>query len=333
MALRVGLLGLGMMGKCHHDTYGKLKGVKVTAICDVSEQKRRGEVGNGFGTVDTSKYKLYSKAEELFGDKEVDVVDVCLPTYLHAKYSIAGLLAGKHVFCEKPMARTSGEAKQMIAAAKKSGKRLYLSHCIRFWPSYVKAREIVLSGKYGRVQTARFCRLSPLPGWSWENWLQDDAKSGRSALDLHIHDADFVQYLFGKPKSVLSVGSGISKKGIDHIVTRYEYAGDRLITAEGAWEYAPGFPFSMTFSIAMEGGTLDMTRDLALTLYPQKGKAQPVKVPKGDGYEGELKHFVECIGRNVDSDVAPPASAMNSVQLVEAELESIRTGKPVSVRF
>lgn len=332
MTIQVGILGLGMMGKCHHDTYAKLKGIKVAAICDGDEKKRGGDVG-GFGKVDMSKYKIYAEAGELFADPAIDVVDIDLPTYLHAKYAIAALQAGKHVICEKPMARTSAEARQMIAAAKKTGKKLFLAHCIRFWPAYVKAREIILSGKYGRVLSARFCRISPLPGWSWQGWLHDDAKSGRCALDLHVHDADFVQYLFGKPKSVLSLGGGLTKKGLDHIITSYEYGGGRFVTAEGAWEYAPSFPFSMTFSIAMETATLDMTRDLVLSLCPLKGKAQPVKVPKGDGYEYELKHFADCIRRNADSDVVPPESALHSLQLVEAEIESVRAGKPVTVKF
>ena len=332
MTIQVGILGLGMMGKCHHDTYAKIKGIKVAAICDGDDKKRRGDVGV-FGKVDMSKYKVYRAAEELLSDPAIDVIDITLPTYLHAPYTIAALQAGKHVICEKPMARTSAEARQMIAVAKKTGQKLFLAHCLRFWPSYVKAREIILSGKYGRVLTARFCRLSPLPAWSWQNWLQDDSKSGRAALDLHIHDADFVQYLFGKPKAVLSLGGGLVKKGYDHITTSYEYDGGRFVTAEGAWEYAPSFPFSMTFSIAMEGATLEMTRDLALAVCPMKGKAQPVKVPKGDGYEYELKHFAECIRRNADSDVIPPESALHSVQLVEAEIASAQSRKPVAVKF
>jgi len=221
----------------------------------------------------------------------------------------------------------------MCTAAKKSGRKLFLAHCIRFWPSYVKAREIVLSGKYGAVVTARFCRISPKPLWSWENWLHAPAKSGLSALDLHIHDADFVQYLFGKPKAVVSQGIGLQPGGIDHIITRYVYRRDQFITAEGAWEYHAGFPFSMTFHIAMEKATLDMTRDTKLMLYPMKGNPKEVKEPKGDGYERELQQILDCLRANRDSDVVTPESAMNSVKLVEAELASCRSGKPVAVRF
>ncbi len=333
MTIRVGLLGMGMMGKCHHDTYAKIKGVRVEAVCDADAEKRKGQIGHDFGEIDVSGYRVYSRAEQLLADPNLDVIDISLPTFLHAKYTIAALRAGKHVICEKPMARSAAEAKSMVAAARKTGKKLFLAHCIRFWPSYAKAREIVQSGRYGSVRTARFCRLSGLPGWSWKNWLQQSSKSGLCALDLHIHDADFVMYLFGKPKSVLSVAGGLRPGSLDHIITAYNYGGGRLISAEGAWEYASGYPFSMTFSIAMERATLDMTRDLKLMIYPVGGSPKEVKVPAGDGYLHELRHFIECIHAGEDSPIIPPESALNSIQLVEAEIKSARTGKPVTVRF
>lgn len=333
MTIKVGVLGLGMMGKVHFDTYAKLKGARVEAVCDVDAKKRQGDIGHGFGSIDLAKRKIYTAMDELFADPSLDVIDVCMPTYLHAKCSIAAMKAGKHVICEKPMARTSAEAREMIAASKKTNRKLFLAQCIRFWPSYVKAREIVLSGQYGRVMTARFCRLSGLPNWSWQNWLQDPGKSGRCSLDLHVHDVDFIQYLFGKPKSVLSRTGGLHKGCIDHIITAYDYGKDQLITAEGAWEYAWGYPFSMTFSIAMEGATLNMTSDTKLTLFPIKGKPKDVKVYAGDGYFHELAHFIECIRMNRDSDVVSPESAMHSVRIIEAEEESARTGKAVTVRF
>ncbi len=332
MTIRVGILGLGMMGKFHHDTYAKVKGARVEAICEVDPKKRQGIIGHGFGEINVSKLRVYSQAEALFADPALDMIDVCLPTYLHAKYTVAALKAGKHVVCEKPMARTSAEAKTMIEAAKKSGKQLFVAQCIRFWPSYAKARELVMSGKYGKVLTARFCRMSGLPAWSWENWLHDPAKSGRAALDLHIHDVDFVQYLFGKPKSVLSCAGGLKKGCLDHIITSYEFGKDQLVSAEGAWEYASAYPFAMTFSICMEEATLDMTRDTKLYLYPLRGKAAEVKVPAGDGYFHELSHFVQCVRSNRGSDVVSPESAMNSVKILEAEVESARLSKPVSVR-
>lgn len=332
MTVRVGILGLGCMGNCHMGAYEKVKGARVEAVCDIDDKKRAGDIGV-FGKRDLSGVRLYAEAKDLLGDAGLDVIDICLPTYLHAEFTCAALAAGKHVICEKPMARTSAECKKMVQAAKRSGKELFLAHCIRFWPQYVKAREIVLSGQHGSVLSARFCRISPKPTWSWKNWLHVSKWSGQAALDLHIHDVDFVQYLFGKPKAVRSAGMGLTAGGFDHIVTTYDYGKDKLIMAEGAWEYAPTFPFSMTFSIMMEDATLDMARDLSLTLYPAKGKPRPIRVLKGDGYGHELQHFADCIAQGRASEIVTPESATRSVQLAEAEIASAKSGKAVVVRF
>ncbi len=331
MTVRVGVLGLGCMGNCHIGAYAKVKGARVDAVCDIDAKKRKGDIGV-FGKLDLSAYRVYSQAEDLLFDPELDVIDINLPTHLHAPYTCAALAAGKHVICEKPMARSTYQARQMLRAAQESGRQLFLAHCIRFWPHYVKAREIVLSGKYGAVRSARFCRIGGKPTWSWKNWLHTPESSGMAALDLHIHDVDFVQHLFGMPKAVRSSGMSLTGTDYDHIVTAYDYGDGRLITAEGSWAYPPNFPFGMTFSIAMEKATLDMTRELILTLYPVKGKAQAVKVPQGDGYEHELKHFVDCIRRGKASDVVSPESALQSVKLVEAEIASVKSGKAVAIR-
>lgn len=327
MAIQVGILGLGFMGKCHLDAYAKVRGATVAAVCDV-EKGRVAPYAEGADSV-----RAYTRAAALFEDPSLDVIDICLPTYLHARNTRAALEAGKHVICEKPMARDSKTAKGMVAAAQKSGRRLFMAHCIRFWPSYAKARDLVLGGKYGEVRSARFCRLSPLPDWSWKNWLHQPAKSGLCALDLHIHDADFIQYLLGKPKAVVSQGGGRKRGWVDHIVTAYDYGADKLVTAEGAWEYPGGYPFTMTFTIAMEKATLIMGPDLKLALHTSNGKSRELKVPKGDGYQAELQHFVDCIRKDVASDVVSPESAMHSVKLIEAELASLKTSKRVVVRF
>lgn len=332
MSVRVGILGLGCMGQCHIGAYKKVRTARVEAVCDIDEKKRGGDIGV-FGKIDVSGYRIYADAAKLLKDPGLDAIDICLPTHLHAKYTLAALAAGKHVICEKPMARSAAEARTMVKAAQRAGKQLFLAHCIRFWPQYVKAREIVLSGKYGAVRTARFCRIGGTPTWSWKNWLHTPQWSGMAALDLHIHDVDFVQYLFGKPKAVRSQGMSLRGKGFDHIVTAYEYGKDQLITAEGSWAYPSAFPFGMSFSILMEGAALEMKADLSLTLYPQQGKPKAVAVPKGDGYEHELRHFMDCILRNEVSPVVPPESALRSIQLVEAEIAAARSGKAVTVRF
>ena len=241
--------------------------------------------------------------------------------------------AGKHVICEKPMAISSAKAKQMAAAAKKARRRLFIGQCIRFWPAYVVARDIIRSREHGKVRSAVFTRISPAATWSWQGWLHDPRKSGLAALDLHIHDADYILYLFGTPRSVFSRGSGSARKGFDHIVTAYDYGKSSMIVAEGGWDYPAGFPFSMTFRVTMDKATLSLAADGSLTLYGEDNAAAVVSVPDGDGYSHELRHFIDCIANNRASTIVTPKSAMRSVQLVEAEIRSAAAGKPVKVKF
>jgi predicted dehydrogenase len=214
MTVKIGILGFGFMGNCHSNAYSTCKGAKITAICDVDEARLRGnaQVAGNIAGVATrkqlSRVNLYTDAKQLFVEPDVDVVDITLPTYLHAEYAIRAMQAGKDVICEKPMAISSADAKKMLAVAKKTRRRLFVAQCIRFWPAYATARDIIQSQKHGNVRSAVFTRLSATPTWSWNNWLHDPRKSGKAALDMHIHDADFVLYVFGKPKSVFSRGCG-----------------------------------------------------------------------------------------------------------------------------
>lgn len=340
MTVRVGIVGLGFMGKCHFDSYKALRGAKVAAICDIDPKKRKGDwssiagnIGGAGGRVDLSGIKTYAKADELFADPDIDVVDITLPTDVHAQYALSALAAGKHVICEKPLARHAGDAARLARAASRSGRFLFAAHCIRFWPAYAEARDLVRSKKYGKVLSAAFRRLSPTPTWSWNNWLMDSSRSGDCVLDLHIHDADFVRYCFGEPRSVSAFASGMKPGRMDHVLARYEYGDNLLVTAEGGWDFrGSGYPFEMSFQIVMEKACLRLAPDGVLTLHPNAGKPKPVKLPSGDGYTRELAHFIERIGKGKASAIVTPADAAQSVRLIEAEVASIRKGKPVTMR-
>ena len=337
--LRIGIVGLGFMGKAHFGAYGGLPSLaRVSAIADIDPAKRRGDwsaiggnIAVGGRPVDLASIQVHADYDELIRSPDVDVVDVTLPTYLHKDCVLAALAAGKHVICEKPMAMNAADADAMVAAARRAGKKLFVGQCIRFWPAYALARGIVGDGRYGALRSARFQRLSPLPRWSWDGWLLDNARGGRAALDLHIHDADFALHAFGTPVGVSAFGLRAADGGYDHIVARYRYADGRLIFAEGAWEYAPEYPFSMTFTLQFEQGTLALAADGALAYHPDAGGREVLPTPEGTGYEHEIRHFLDCIAGDRESDVITPESAAASVRLIEAEIRAAATGGEVAL--
>ncbi|HEY3378277.1 MAG TPA: Gfo/Idh/MocA family oxidoreductase, partial [Armatimonadota bacterium] len=210
--IRIGMVGMGGISGAHLPAYEKLADIaQVVARCDKIPERADGTakgvaINIGGPAATALQATAYTDYRELLADPEVDVVDICLPTDLHAEVAIAALQAGKHVLCEKPMALNVAQCDRMIAAAQASGSIFMIAQCIRFWPAYVYLKELVDSGKYGKLTSAQFSRLSGPPIWASENWLLTPERSGGSLLDLHIHDTDYLSFLLGTPTSVSTRG-------------------------------------------------------------------------------------------------------------------------------
>lgn len=334
--MRVGIVGFGFMGRMHLANWSRCKAAKVTAICEQSAEVLKDldkPVGNIEGvpeTIDLSGLNIYHDLAEMLHAEPLDAVSITLPTYLHAECTIAALEAGVHVLCEKPMAMTTAECDRMIEAARRNDRRLMIGHCIRFWPEYVQAKAYIDSGRYGRVLSATFRRLGAAPTWSRDNWLMDDRRSGGMPLDLHIHDTDFIHYVFGLPLAVSSYAATDCDTMI-HIQTHYDYGDNRLICAEGGWLPTPSFGFEMSFMIMLERATLvfDCTQQPAFRVCPVDGQAFSPPVPEGDGYAHEIAYFVELIEGKHTHEVLTPNQSRDSVRIIEAEQQSARHGRRV----
>jgi len=338
--IRVGIVGLGFMGEMHFRCYQALDGAQVVAICDTDKGKFEetgGTAGNIEGAeapLDLTGIELYDDFDKMLAEANLDALSVTLPTYMHKDYAVKALGAGVNVLCEKPLAMTVADAEAITGAAQQSGKLLQTGHCIRFWPEYAKTKEIIDSGQYGKVLAATFQRLSLTPTWSWDNWLMDASKSGSAALDLHIHDSDFVQYVFGMPKAVFSraVG-GPAAHEFDHIVTQYVYDEDCVVTAEGGWSMTPGFGFEMSFNVVLERATItyDCSRDPAFKVAPAEGDAFTPEIASGDGYSNEIAHFVKAVAGESVPEIITPAQSVDSLRLVLAEKQSVTSGQSVEL--
>ncbi len=337
--IRVGIIGFGFMGRTHYRCWKALKDVDIVAICEANPKiaedakKAIGNIGRTQNEVDFSSLELYTDIDKMLEKAKLDAVSITLPTYLHTDSSIQALAAGVHVLCEKPMALNIEDCRRMITEAESSGKILQIGHCVRFWPEYAKARDIVKSGKYGKVVAASFQRLGAIPTWSAGNWLMDEKRSGGMALDLHIHDTDFIQYLFGMPRAVYSTGTRNADGKMIHIVTQYLYEDDKVVTAEGGWSMTPTFGFQMSFNIALEKATLvyDLTREPTFRLCPAEAETSTPEFNEGDGWSVEIEHFARAIRGEKPEQVTTLAQSMNSVKIVEAEKESVAKMEKVMV--
>ena len=344
--VKIGLIGLGFMGSTHWRIYKAMKDVQIVALADVDAAKRRGDVskvvaniggGDNSEPLDLTGVAVYKSAYELIADPAVDVVDICVPTAGHAELVCAALAAGKHVFCEKPLCRTAAEVKRIVQAAKKAKGYLNIGLCVRAWPEYRAAWEYFKSGKAGKMLSATFKRISPgVDGNSWKNWYMDDKMSGGALLDLHVHDTDEVNYFFGKPKAVRSVGSSVVSKngGIDHVVTTYDFGDGRLVMAEGGWEQAKGATFEMSFTIVCEKATLKLD-STGFNVFLRNGKKVTPKLDVKNGPTGwhqELAYFVDCIRKGIrPTKYQTIDSIADTMKIIFAEEKSAKEGKCIKL--
>ena len=322
--IKVGLIGCGFMGSMHANCYQNIKNATVTAVADLRRDKAQALAA-------LSGAEIYADGKDLIANADVDVIDICLPTYLHAEYAMLAMEKTKYVFVEKPVTLTLSESEALLEKAERTGCRVQVGQVIRFWDEYVALRDILASGKYGKVVNANFRRLSPIPTWGWDNWLLDASRSGGAGQDLHIHDIDYVLSLFGEPKKFFSTKSTLGIEN-DYVATLLQYE-DFVVSVEGTWALPESYPFTATFRVVLEKATLENAGG-KLMCYDEKG-AHEIKIEKatlaGEGYAGgnlsdlggyynELLYFIERAEKGEKIEQATLADAVASLSFVLEEL-------------
>lgn len=326
--VKVGLIGLGAMGRVHFDCWRESTAAQLAAVASRDKMKLAGEWAGGefnlgdqaAARVDMTGVAGYERAEDLFADPGIDIVDICLPTPLHAPLAIAALRAGKHVFCEKPMALTLAECDAMQTAARESGRQLAIGHCLRYWPHYVQAKAMLDSGEFGRAIYASLARTGAAPAWSAGGWLLREKESG-GILDMHIHDIDIALWWFGQPASMTT--AGFAPDGLPLIIdANWRYHDGLTAHLHSAWDRNGG-AFRHAFRLIMEKATVSY--DLAanpdaLTLL-RDGAETILPMPKPAAYQAQLDDFAACIGEGREFTRITPAESRLAVEVGLAELQ------------
>jgi len=313
----------------------------LVAVCDPVRQPVKGVLADPGGNIGNAapvklnmkQVKAYVNLDEFLADPNVDLVDICVPTHLHPSVATAALKSGKHVICEKPLARTAGLAREIVAAAKEAKGYFMPAMCMRFWPGWAWLKPAIEKKTYGEVLAARFRRVAEPPGWCRENYFKG-AQSGGALLDLHIHDTDFIQFCFGRPRSVFSTGLSKFSGAVDHVVTQYVYDSGVLVLGEGSWLATPGAGFNMAYTVTFENATadFDLSRGAEALRVIQRGKrARVIKCTGPDGYIRELQHMIESILAKTPPSIVTAADAQSAVEICEAEELSVKTGEVIKV--
>lgn len=310
---RVAIVGCGAMGRRHSQAYAAVKNAAVSAVVDTNREK-------GEALAKELGCRWLGSMEEL-NPREIDFIDICLPTNLHVPAIRQASGITRNIVCEKPLALSADGVEEVRGLIREKGLRLMVAQVLRFWDCYVRARELVQSGALGKVNSIVCTRRQKRPAWSSGNWLSNVSLSGGLAYDLLIHDVDYVVWLLGKPRSVLG-DIVYAEDGVPaHIKAQLRYDG---CTADlfGSWGMPAGFAggaLRASLEIIGQKEMLFCDNGGAFTVTDGTGEHQE-SLPGCDAYAAELQYFADCCeqGRMPDrSSVDAVAGSLEVTRLID----------------
>jgi len=285
------------------------------------------------------KTRVYSSLEEMLPN--VDVVDICSPTHLHYEMALKAAAAGKHVVCEKPLARTTRQAREILLACQRAGVQLLVAHVVRFFPEYALAHSAVVEGQIGTPGVIRLHRGSYRPKKPAGNWFLDEVKSGGILMDLMIHDYDYARWVAGDVESVSArrVTQLHPEAPVDYGLVILSHRSGALSHIAGAWAYPPP-TFRTHLEIAGDRGLIEFDSDGTapiqnFVLRTGGADAPDVALPSSpvseSPYSTQIKEFYRALAEGIAPRVSG-TDGLAAVQIAEAALESAYTGQSVELQ-
>jgi predicted dehydrogenase len=329
--MKVGIVGVGFMGTTHAAAWAETPAEIVGFTAET--QQEAGAISKQYET------GIYPALEEMLPD--VDVVDICSPTHLHYEMAVKAAAAGKHIICEKPLARTTAQAQKIVAACRKAGVQLLVAHVVRFFPEYALAQSAVAEGQIGRPGVIRLHRGSYRPKKPAGNWFLDEVKSGGILMDLMIHDYDYARWIAGEVESVSArrVTQLHPEAPVDYGLVILSHRSGALSHIAGAWAYPPP-TFRTHLEIAGDQGLIEFDSDgtapIQNLILKTGGSDSPdVGLPSSpvteSPYTTQIKEFYRALAEGKTARVSA-IDGLAAVQIAEAAIDSAYSGQPVKLQ-
>ena len=333
--VKIAIVGAGFMGDTHATAYENMENAVLMAVCDQNAEK-------GKALAEKFHCAHYADFNEMIAACELDMIDICLPTFLHEQFVIQAANAGKHIICEKPVTLNVESLDRMLEAVDRNHVTMYVGQVVRFWPEYVEAKKLLENGTLGELKSYYAARLSEHPAWS--EWYRKVENSGGGLLDLHLHDIDYACYLFGRPEKVYAIGQKNKYGSWNHVSSMLTFANGFSATIEGILEMPAGYPFTMqlrmagsekAFEYIMKAGkNLEDVASAGRASYLYgDGESKKLSIQEKDAYTIELQHFVNCIDQNRVSEVLNMQQVREVLCTIRALNQSLEEKREVIVSY
>ena len=323
----IGIVGLGFMGQTHARAVQRAQSdghpCRLVAVADRARTSSEpaGNLDTGEELLDLSDVANVDTIDALLATPGVDLVHICTHTETHLELAERVIDAGRHVLIEKPVALAPKPIDGLYEQARAAGVLAMPAMCMRFWPAWAKMAELVRSDTVGPIRSISLARMGPRPGWSPE-FYADDTKTGGPLADLHIHDCDYVSWLFGTPTRAHAIGDSM------HFTASYQFNDGPAHTAcEAGWDLTPTFGFRMRATIIGESATLDfdIARDEQLRLHDPDG-TRTIDCGSLTGYDGEIRALIDAISKGRAEPPATLTEAANVMRTLDAVRRSLAQG-------
>jgi predicted dehydrogenase len=334
---KVAIVGAGYIGKLHADILcNKIENTCVTAVTDNVEKKGR-DLADKTGAV------YYKDFDTMVLKADADVIAICTPTFLHTEMVIKAAGAKKDIFCEKPLALSVADAEKMITAVRDNKVNVMAGHVLRFWPVYVRVKEIIDSKEFGKAHHIYCERLVAFPDWAESGWNKKETLGGGGGLDVQIHDIDYIISILGKPALVNAQGTYNSAfGGWANMVTNMGFSDGITGCVQAGWGLPPGFPFTNVLRVVCENGTIEWTfragkllekRDLnsPMVIYKADGTILEETPDDTDAFLIQWKYFIDCLETERKIENATFEDGRNALEVVLAAMKSAKKGKTVKI--
>ena len=319
--IRVGLLGLGGIGKRHYEVAysDSSSGISLDACFDIVEENMR----------DVSCARKYTSLDEFFVAEQgkLDFIDICLPTFLHKDTAIQAMCRGFNVLCEKPMALSSADGEEMLAVSRETGKKLMIAQPLRFNDDFRLMREYVKSEKLGKLRNVRytFCGTGLPVGQN--GWFKNEALSGGPILDIHVHGMDFLIWTLGMPRSLFCTGRSSEEWEISSTSGTLIYDGGLFVNTVNDWFYPKvKHELSRNIRLNFDRGYIiyDLDKFVAVDIDGNETNLKNENPP--NSFKTEIEYFASCIASGEPCDVCPVEESIRVLKVIEAEIASVRRG-------
>ncbi len=322
--VRVGFIGCGNNGRGHFKALQQIDGAQISALYDVNPEAPKNWLSEL--PEDQTPPVVVTKLDDLW--EHVDAVWVTSPPGFHYEHSVQALRAGKHVFCEKPIALELPHADEMVAIAREKNLTYFVGYCLRFQPSFSHFAEIAQSGNIGALNSLWCTRISN-PAYTANHWRAEIAMSGGMMIETFTHNIDWMRLVAGDAKEVFMKEKTVTPtvNFEDHAVGVVEFENGAIGEFFSSW--SSGLSRYEWGMVGSEGAATLLDRETILISY-RNGEKEKIPVEKTNMVMLEDEHFIRAIAEGSPLRFTADDSARTLETHVALKL-SAREGRPVAL--